>query len=158
MARVRWSSAVCGALSTFVICGVAAAQFGFVNLPQNDFTWTWGDPEDRFRGREDIAVSGFDAQFRCDLTAGLRPGSRLTTVEVREIENQLQGSIQFVRDAVELLNALDLERHLEWAQLVCKTAPPEEVSAEERLERETKARERMQREVERRRARQRDGD
>ncbi len=157
MARIRLP-AVLGVLLCGVIGASAHAQFGFYTLPQNDFTWTWGDFERR-SNREDLRVSGSEAQFRCELTAQLRPSSQLSTIEMRQLATELQTSLQFVRSSVELMNALDYQRELEWGMLACKEPPPETVTEEQRIERESKARERMQREVERRRARQqRDSD
>lgn len=159
MARSRYVVAVLGVALGGLLCAAAEAQFGFYTLPQNDFTWTWGNlrPED-IRGRADIEASGGESRFRCELTAALRPSSRLSPHEIRQIANEVQGSIAFIRDSVNLLNNLDAQRELDWGRLACVLPEPEEVSEEERAEREAKARERMQREVERRRARQQRDD
>ena len=154
MARFRWLPAACGVVLGGFVCIAAEAQFGFYTLPKDDFTWTWGDLERRSAGRPDIEARGSEVGFRCQLTAALRPGSRLTTNDVREIENDVQASLQFIRDSTQLLNALDAQRELDWGVLECDMPEAAEVSEEERAEREAKARERMQREVDRRRARQ----
>jgi hypothetical protein len=132
--------------------GTANAQFGFAQLPQDDFTWHWGDFE-RSSGFEDFASSGNDGRFRCELTGKLRPGSRMSRTDVREMETELRSSLEFVRSVANAMYILDQQRELDWATLVCKTPEPTEVSAEEKLERETKARERALRDLERRRAR-----
>jgi hypothetical protein len=74
--------------------------------------------------------------------------------DVRDAEMQLREAFEFVRTAAQYMQYLDQQRDLSWAILDCKQPEPEQVSDEEKLEREAKARERMQREVERRRARQ----
>jgi hypothetical protein len=133
--------------------GAAHAQFGF-GLPQNDFTWTWGDMERRTARLADISAQGHDGKFQCTLEAMLRPGSRFSATDVRQLETELQTTLEFVRTSAQMMNALDAQRELEWAVLSCKEREAAPVSAEERRERETKARERMQREIERRRERQ----
>lgn len=159
MARTRFRPGALGAALSGLVALSAEAQFGFYTLPQNDFTWTWGDIERRQDGRFiDIKASGSEPPFRCEVTAALRPGNRLSPNEVRELANRLQGSIQFVRDTVYLLNDLDAARALDWAQLSCMKHEGREVTEEQRAERESKARERMQREVERRRERQQRAD
>lgn len=136
-----------------LLVGSARAQFGIgMSLPDNDFTWTWGDQ--RTGGMiEDFSVSGAEAGFRCDLTGKLRLGS-MSGREIRALEDQLRGSIFFVRNAANAMNALDLRGELDWATLECVQPKPREADAEKRAEREAKALEKAARERERRRARQ----
>ena len=133
----------------------AAAQFGLYNLPQNDFTWHWGQskPEQPGRGMADIEARGSESFFQCELTAKSRTLT-LTTDEVREIELQLTGRLDFIYAVNEAMYYLDQSRQLDWATLDCKKYKEEPKTAEESAEREAEAREKMQRELERRRARQ----
>ena len=145
-----------GACGLLALAPVAVhAQFGWM-LPSNNFTWTWGtaDAEERSRGNPDFNVNGHDQGFECDLTAKLHPSSTMSISDVRDAEMQLRQAFEFVRTAAEYMQYLDQQRDIDWAILDCKQPEPEQVSDEEKLEREAKARERMQREVERRRARQ----
>ena len=130
----------------------ATAQFGYT-LPPDDFTWHWGDIE-RAAGMEDFSIDGHDGRFNCTLTGRLRPGSRLSRMDMRQMESELQASIEFVRAAANAMYTLEQQRELDWATLACATPTRAEATAEERLERENQAREKMLREVERRRARQ----
>ena len=133
------------------------AQLGLYQLPKNDFVWNWGTTrEDQRRGAADIEVSGSESQFRCDLTAQIRPSSTLSTTQVRALEQELQTRLDFIYAASEMMNELEYSHNLDWATLDCKKYEPAESSPEERAERETEAREKMLRELERRRERQRD--
>ena len=155
MKPLKSAAAVATGILALLSYGAANAQFGFYQLPQDDFTWHWGDIE-RGSGFEDFSTDGTDGRFRCNLTGRLRPGSRLSRVEVRQMETDIGTSLEFVRAAANAMYALDQQRELDWATLSCKTLEPAEVSAEERAERETKARERALRELERRRERRAD--
>jgi hypothetical protein len=140
--------------------GAAPAQFGLYTLPNSDFTWNWGRPENRRGSFTDIDVNGHEAGFDCRLTAELRPGSQLSPTDIREIENELRTRLDFIRAASDMMNALESRLDLDWAQLVCtkRGDSTSSITEEEKLERENKARERMMREVERRRARTRDDE
>jgi hypothetical protein len=133
----------------------AAAQFGLYTLPQNDFTWHWGQssPEQAARGIADIEARGSEGFFQCELTAKTRTLT-LTTEETREIETQLTGRLDFIYAVNEAMYYLDQSRQLDWATLDCKKYKEEPKTAEESAEREAEAREKMLRELERRRARQ----
>lgn len=143
---------VAGLAPALLFLSDAEAQFGY-SLPKDDFVWNWGDFE-RSSGFEDFSIHGNDGRFRCTLNGKLRPGSQLSRVDMQQMENELQQSIDFVRDAANAMYILEQRRDLDWATLACETPTPEEVSAEERIERENRAREKTMREVERRRARQ----
>jgi hypothetical protein len=149
-----------GACAMLALAHEAAhAQFGFIMLPKDDFTWNWGEiREGQSRDHADIDVTGYDQGFDCHLTAKLRPSSNMTISDIRDAEMQLRQALEFVRASAEYMQYLDYQRTLEWATLECKQPKPEQVTEEEKLERETKARERMQREVERRRARQQNAE
>lgn len=100
---------------------------GQMNLPKSDFTWTWGrkpNGEVRF---EDFSVLGNELSFRCDLTGRLRIGSRLSRMDIRNLENELRGQMSFIQSATYMMNNLDANRELEWATLECKLPePPDE--------------------------------
>ena len=116
------------------------AQFGTgfpgqMNLPQNDFTWTWGDRNSTRRGIEDFSIFGSEAGFRCDLTGKLRLGSRLSRMDIRGIESDLRSSMFFVRAAVNAMNDLEAQRELGWATLECEKPQPAEKKRAGRNER-----------------------
>jgi hypothetical protein len=98
----------------------AQAQWG-VNLPRGDFTWVWGDQR-RAEARRgaDFNLSGSDRGFHCQLHARLRPSSRLTRMDVRQIENDLRTAMSFVDAVVYTMNGLDYNRHIDWAVLDCE--------------------------------------
>jgi len=133
----------------------ASAQLPIYNLPNSDFRWTWGsisDPE-RQHGVPDFEVSGSEASFNCELTARLMPASSLSPMDVRDIENDLRGRLDFVYAVSTTMYNLDQSRYLMWAVLDCKKYEPPPSTPEQRAERESEAREKMLRELERRRAR-----
>ncbi len=110
--------AVAAALSVVMIPGTANAQFnsGFFQLPQNDFTWTWGGRRNS-RDFEDISVIGSDGGFRCSLEVKLRIGTRLSRMDTRSIESELRGSMNFVQAVNYQMNDLDARREIDWAVL-----------------------------------------
>ncbi len=119
----------------------ASAQFstgfpGQTNLPQNDFTWTWGDQRSAGRRIDDFSIFGYEGVFRCELTGKLRLGSRLSRMDVRELESDLRASSYFVRAAANAMNDLDARRELEWATLECEKPQAAEEDQEDQEERE----------------------
>jgi len=118
-----------------LLAGPAAAQF--VNLPQNDFTWRWGDLEER-QQMHDFSASGNEAGFRCDLRGVLRAGTRVTRMDMRRFENELELSLYFIQSAARVMNDLDFNRELAWAVLDCvrpEEVEPDEAKQQERLDR-----------------------
>lgn len=138
--------------------GLAAAQFGFpgvVNLPRNDFRWVWGDAEDALTGRSrDFSINGNEAGFRCELTGSLSPASRMTRMEIRELEGNLRTSLFFIQSSANTMYILDQQRDIDWAVLDCAKQGDQELTAEETQALEDKARERAERRRDRRRARE----
>ena len=134
--------------------GAVPAQFG-MNLPRNDFTWTWGDSIENIETRlSDLSANGSEGGFNCDLTAKLRPGSRYTPSDVRQVENDLRVSLYFIQETANMMNLLDQRREIDWAVLDCKRpqqADPDSEKVQERLERQ---RQRMIEEQRRRRERE----
>ncbi len=117
--------------SSQLFLGTASAQFGTrfpgqTNLPQDDFTWTWGSRSSTRRGFEDFSVFGNQASFRCDLTGKLRSGSRLSRMDVRELESELRASMLFAEAAANAMNDLEGRRELDWATLECEKPQPAE--------------------------------
>jgi hypothetical protein len=142
----------------FLCQGTGNAQFsGFVNLPQNDFTWHWGDwDESNTRRTEDFSMTGGEAGFSCELTGRLSPSSRMTERDIRELENDLQGGLYFIQAAAYTMNELDRARNIDWAELSCVKPQPTERDAEETQERVDRAREKaVQEMLERREQRER---
>ena len=128
-------------LSSPLFLPTASAQFstgfpGQTNLPQNDFTWTWGNQGSARRRIEDFSIFGYEGTFRCELTGKLRLGSRLSRMDVRELESDLRASSYFVSAAANAMNDLDARRELEWATLECEKPQAAEEDQEERDERQ----------------------
>ena len=162
MPKVRFHTRLAAAFAVALFSLGAHAQFsGLVTLPSSDFTWRWGNWDRELSRRvNDFDITGHEASFRCELTAGLRPSSRMTREDVRAIENELQGSLYFIQEAAHTLNILDQQRDLEWAELACAKPQPAETSPEESQERVDRAREKaveeMLRQRERRERRERE--
>ena len=157
MSATEISRAVTAAVLLFALCGTGGAQFSnFVTLPTSDFTWRWGDWEQSRRRIEDFNVTGSEAGFRCGLVGQLRPGSRLTEMEVRALERELSSSLSFIQSAANAMNILDQQRDMEWAELACTKPPPAENDPEKSAERVDRAREKaLQEMLERRERRER---
>jgi hypothetical protein len=98
----------------------AHSQWGVLNLPQHDFTWVWGNrARAEARRGNDLSLTGTDSGFQCELTARLSPGSRLTRMDVRQIENDIRVSMSFIETSARTMNNLDYYRELDWAVLEC---------------------------------------
>lgn len=96
----------------------ARAQFGaFANLPDDDFTWRWG--EQRGSRIDDFSIRGGEQSFLCTLTGELSARSRLTRTDLRNFEAELRTSLFFIVDATNAMNQLDRQRDLAWAVLDC---------------------------------------
>lgn len=156
--RRRARAAALG-IAAVLIGTTAEAQFGqrfpgFVNLPDQDFTWNWGRAVDDTRARrvEDFSVRGGQARFRCTLTGRFRPGSRYSPADIRALERRLGASLVFIEDAAYTMNDLDLRREIDWATLAC-AEPVADDSEQASREREERARAKALRELEKRRAR-----
>ncbi len=111
--------AAVAACSLLMIANPAQAQFGAFQVPQDDFTWTWGGRRNS-RDFEDISVVGSDAGFRCSLDVKLRVGSRLTRMDTRSIESDLRGAVNFIQSVNYQMNDLDARREIDWAVLECE--------------------------------------
>jgi hypothetical protein len=128
---------------------------GLYSLPTSDFIWNWGDTNlERRRGPADITINGGEAQFRCELTAQMRPSSTMSSEDYRRIEQELATRLDFIYAVSDAMNTLEYQRVLDWATLDCKKYRPAERTAEERASREEEARAKMLRELEKRRERQ----
>ena len=137
--KSAWTVVLACFLSVFFL-NTTSAQFGIgfpgqMNLPQNDFTWTWGDQRSVRRGINDFSIFGSEAGFRCDLKGKLRFGSRLSRMDIRGIESDLRSSMFFVRAAANAMNDLEARRELGWATLECERPQPAEKKRAERNER-----------------------
>jgi hypothetical protein len=128
-----------------------------MQLPKNDFVWTWGKANafEGTRAREDFSVVGTEAGFRCELTGRMSLSRGTSPTEMRELEAQLQASLFFIQDSANLMYRLDTYREIDWAMLDCKTVEANETEADLQ-EREDKARERAERRRERRREKEAD--
>lgn len=131
----------------------ADAQFGYVRLPKDDFTWQWGDfDENTARRRPDVSAQGSEGGFRCELTARLRPARNMDHGQIRDLERSLVTSLNFIQAAAQLMNSLEYSFDLEWGRLECARhqSDPDAEKQQEQLDR---AVERAEREREKRRAR-----
>lgn len=142
-------------LAAMVAPGAAEAQFGgFVNLPRNDFTWVWGDQDDAERGRgRDINVRSIDRGFDCTLTAALRPGNQMTTMDIRQLENNLRTAMDFIYYSANTMYSLERSFDLDWGKLDCARMQPTEADEDKQQERVDRALERARREQAERRER-----
>jgi hypothetical protein len=151
-------TATAGLIGLSLPVGEAEAQFGFpgvFNMPTEDFTWIWGRIRERDLGRRpDVSTVGFDAGFRCELTAKLSPGSRMDTIEVRQLENQLGTASFFIESAANAMYVLEQQREIDWGKLDCKKPQADDESEAEVQERLDRARERAEKRRDRRRARE----
>lgn len=142
--------------------GTAAAQFGnpFVQLPADDFTWFWGaHDENGTRGFEDVDVEGNESKFHCQLTAKLSGATQLSTSDVRNLEDQLRGSLAFIQASASMMNQLEFQRDIRWAKLACKAPKPGPQTEKQKAEIEAKAKEKALRaQAKRRERQQRDND
>ena len=138
-----------------VVPGAAEAQFGgFVNLPRNDFTWVWGDQDDAERGRgRDINVRSIDRGFDCTLTAALSPSNRMTTMDIRQLENNLRTAMDFIYYSANTMYSLERSFDLDWGKLDCARMQPTEADEDKQQERVNRALERARREQAERRER-----
>ncbi len=142
-------------LVAMVVPGAAEAQFGgFVNLPRNDFTWVWGDQDDAERGRgRDINVRSIDRGFDCTLTAALSPSNRMTTMDIRQLENNLRTAMDFIYYSANTMYSLERSFDLDWGKLDCARMQPTEADENKQQERVDRALERARREQAERRER-----
>ena len=123
--------------SSPLLQNTADAQFGVgfpgrMTLPQNDFTWTWGNRSRGGAALDDFSIFGTDEGFRCDLNGKFRVGSRLSRMDARGIERDIRASNYFVQAATNAMNDLDARRELEWATLKCEKPQAEEEEQPER--------------------------
>jgi hypothetical protein len=146
------------AFALAAVAGLAAnaahAQFGYYQLPQNDFVWNWGANPDRQIGFEDFTVTGGEGGFHCELKGKISGASQMTPTQLRQLEEALRARLDFIYASSNYMNQLDQQRELDWAKLSCAKPETTPATAQEKADREAKAREKMQREVERRRAHQ----
>jgi hypothetical protein len=142
-------------LASVFAAGAASAQFFPLQLPREDFIWTWGRriPELENRRFPDLDIQGTEGGFRCELTAKLSPGNSMTQPEIRQLETDLRTNLYFVQAVANTMYYLDQGFDLEWGVLDCDKYE-EETDEATRQEREDKARERAERARERRRERQ----
>jgi hypothetical protein len=142
--------------ATGAVAVPALAQIpGLYSLPTTDFTWRWGQVQEaRRQGPADLDIDGNEAQFRCNLTAGMRASSTMTPADYRKIEQDLASRLDFIYASSEAMNYLEQQFVLDWAVLDCKEFEPAEKTAEEKAAREQEARDKMLRELEKRRERQ----
>jgi hypothetical protein len=148
-------------LAGALCCTAASAQFGtafpgFVQLPDNDFTWYWGDADDGdVRGAPDFRVRGSEGGFRCDLTGRMRISSRMSSSDIRNLEQSLSASLAFIQVSAETMTVLERRIDLDWGRLACEKLE-NDTTAEEEQERLDRALEKAVRDRERRRAREND--
>jgi hypothetical protein len=145
---------VAAAAVTGLAASAVHAQFGYYQLPQNDFVWNWGVNADRQIGFEDFRVSGGEGGFHCELKGKMSGGSQMTPTQIRQFEDALRARLDFIYATSNYMNQLDQQRELDWAKLSCAKPEATPATAQEKADREAKAREKMQKEIERRRAHQ----
>jgi hypothetical protein len=110
---------------SFSCLATVNAQFnsgfgGQMDLPKNDFTWTWGNQRNAGRGMDDFSMFGSEGGFSCDLKGKLSINSRMSRMDVRSLESDLRTKMNFIQAAANAMNGLDAQRQLDWATLDCK--------------------------------------
>jgi hypothetical protein len=154
MTGLKVSAQIAAAAIATLTVTAAQAQFGYYQLPKNDFVWNWGNPERSGMKFEDFSVNGGEGGFNCELKGKLSGASRLTPSDLHSLEDQLRSRLDFIYASSNTMNQLDSARELEWARLSCAKPEAKPLSEQEKAEKEAKAREKMQREIDRRRAHQ----
>jgi hypothetical protein len=141
-------------------CPLAAnAQFSttvpaYMNLPSNDFTWTWGvQREADLAQRPDMTVDGSDQGFLCKLRAGFSPSIDLSYQQIQDYEQYLRTSGFFVSTVANEMQVLTNNLRVRWARLDCMHPEKADQTPQEQAEREAKLREKADKKRERRRAR-----
>jgi len=144
---------VAAAIAVFTATA-AHAQFGYYQLPKNDFVWNWGSAERNAGKFEDFTVNGGEGGFNCELKGKLSGASQYTPTQLHTLEDQLRSRIDFIYASSNTMNQMDSAHELEWARLSCAKPEAKPLSEQEKADKEQKAREKMQREIDRRRAHQ----
>ena len=90
--------------------------------------WRHGCRVPRTEEADHLAVFGNEGGFGCDLTGKLRISSRMTRMDIRNLESELRGQMNFIQTVAYRMNSLDAQRELEWATLECKKPEPSEES------------------------------
>ena len=152
--KIKYSKAMF-LIAGFFYLTIANPQYiGRMVLPQNDFTWNWGDEALARGGNRQLSMFGSESGFRCELNARMRLTSRLSRQDIRSLENSIRDNVFFVQAVANSMYYLEIQRDLGYATLDCVRPQVDRDQDEEaRTEREEKARERAARERERRRAR-----
>ena len=145
-------------LSSLLSLNTASAQLGTglpgqMNLPRNDFTWTWGVGSSVGEGYHDFSILGSEGGFRCELTGKLRVGSRLSRMDIMELERSIRQSMSFIQAATNAMYTLEGRGELEWATLECARPEPVAEDQEKQDRRKERSLERLRRKAERARAR-----
>jgi len=132
----------------------AHAQFGYYQLPKNDFVWNWGNPEQFGVKFEDFSVNGGEGGFNCELKGKLSGASQMTSSQLHTLEDQLRARLDFIYASSNTMNQMETSHELMWARLSCAKPEAKPLTEQEKADKEAKAREKMQREIDRRRAHQ----
>ena len=121
MRKVATTVCIVAALLPSLASAQFGQQFGMVNLPSDDFTWRWGRDfeEGQPRASEDFSARGGEGGFQCTLTGRLSASNQMTGPEINQMEAELSATLYFIQAAAALMNELDLQHHLDWAELAC---------------------------------------
>jgi hypothetical protein len=152
--NIKQSKAILLIACFFYLTTANPQYIGRMVLPQNDFTWSWGDENLARAGNRQLSMVGSESGFRCELNARMRLTSRLSRQDIRTLENSIRDNVFFVQAVANSMYYLEIQRDLGYATLDCiRPQVDRDADEEARAEREVKARERAARERERRRAR-----
>jgi hypothetical protein len=101
--------------------GQVATLFpGLATVPDNDFTWVWGNFDRALQGfSPNLSMEGTDRDFECRMTVRLAISHRLTDTERSQLERDVERSASFIRGASDALNFLHQRRDVDWARLDC---------------------------------------
>lgn len=154
MISPRAHAPILAAAVALLTATAAHAQFGYYQLPKNDFIWNWGDPERNGMKFEDFTVNGGEGGFNCELKGKLTGASQLTPSQLHQLEDQLRSRLDFIYASSTTMNQMDNAHELMWARLSCAKPQAKQMTDQEKADKEAKAREKMQHEIDRRRAHQ----
>jgi hypothetical protein len=113
--------AACLAVAASVQAQQVSFYPGLLAVPDEDFTWLWGNFDRAGAGfGAQVALSGRDQGFECVMAARLVGPDRLTDTERRQIERDVESGTSFIRSAVDTLNFLSQRRDLDWGRLACE--------------------------------------
>lgn len=92
-----------------------------IMLPDRDFTWVWGNRRRAMQGRTpDFTIFAVDFSFNCELTGRVSPQSLWARGDIDDMEIAVRSHGSFIEGSLIVMNQLESQRILDWAQLDCE--------------------------------------